>query len=111
MAVGLPIVNTALATGVPKVARHGHEAITVPPNDPHALATAIRGLLDDTTLATRLGRAGSLRAQTEYEQAHFVAQMKRIYIETHARRSRDRPPGAGEIGPASGLAPESDQCE
>ena len=34
MAAGRPIVNTSLDTAVPHVARHGIEAITVPPGDP-----------------------------------------------------------------------------
>ena len=41
MAAGLPIVNTQLATTVPLVARHDTEALTVPPNDPHALSQAL----------------------------------------------------------------------
>jgi glycosyltransferase involved in cell wall biosynthesis len=87
MAAGLPIVNTALPTGVSKVARDGIEAITVPPNDPGALAAAIQKLLDDTILAQRLGRAGSKRARAEYDQERFVSRMKRVYFEAQAIRS------------------------
>jgi rhamnosyl/mannosyltransferase len=86
MAAGVPIVNTALETGVPKVARHDIEAITVPPGDAPALATAIRQLLDDTVLANRLGAAGSARAQAEYGQERFVASMRKVYLDACARR-------------------------
>jgi glycosyltransferase involved in cell wall biosynthesis len=86
MAGGLPIVNTALPTGVPKVARHGAEAITVPPNNPTALAAAIRQLLDNTSLARRLGSAGSIRARTEYGQELFVSRMKQVYLAAQLAR-------------------------
>ena len=88
MSVGLPIVNTSLPTGVSNVARHGVEALTVPPNDPDAFALALRRLLDDAQLAGRLGRAGSVRAWTEYGQAGFVSNMRRVYLEAHAGRTR-----------------------
>jgi glycosyltransferase involved in cell wall biosynthesis len=86
MAAGVPIVNTALETGVPKVARHGVEALTVPPGDAPALASAIRHLLDDGALASRLGLAGSMRAQAEYGQERFVTSMKRVFLDACARR-------------------------
>jgi len=86
MAAGVPIVNTALDTGVPKVARHGVEAITVPVGDAPALAAAIRRLLDDAALANRLGLAGSVRAQAEYGQERFVASVRRVYLDAYERR-------------------------
>lgn len=61
MAAGLPVVNTALPTAVPRVARHGTEALTVPPGDAVALADALRRVLDDQGLAAALGAAGRAR--------------------------------------------------
>lgn len=79
MAAGLPIVNTALPTAVPHIARHEKEALTVPPGDSQALATAIGRILDEPALAERLGNAGRLRAQTEYSNDRFLSRMKVVY--------------------------------
>ena len=95
MAAGLPIVNTNLPTGVPHVARHGLEALTVPPSDPAALAAAIAQLLDDRALAQRLGAAGRRRATMEYDLQSFVKRIEDIYDQavraasTQAELARD----------------------
>ena len=95
MAVGLPIVNTNLPTGVPHVARQGLEALTVPPNDPAALAAAIAQLLTDRALAQRLGAAGRRRATTEYDLQSFVKRIEDVYDQavraasTQAELARD----------------------
>jgi glycosyltransferase involved in cell wall biosynthesis len=88
MAVGVPIVNTALPTGVSSVARHECEALTVPPNDPSALAAAIRRLLDDRELARQLSMAGRRRVREEFDQETFITRVLALYEEVHARRSR-----------------------
>ena len=79
MAAGLPIVNTNLPTGVPHVARHGREALTVPPSDPAALAAVIAQLLDDPELGQRLGAAGRRRAATEYDLKSFIKRIEDVY--------------------------------
>lgn len=86
MAAGLPIVNTALNTAVPHIARNGQEAITVAANDVAALRTAIARILDDTALAQRLGDAGKRRVQEEYSRDRFLSRMKAVY--TDAARQR-----------------------
>jgi rhamnosyl/mannosyltransferase len=88
MAAGLPIVNTALTTGVPNVARHGVEAITVPPNDPAALASAMTRLLDDASLARQLGHAASLRARAKYGWPDFASRIGNVYREALTNRAR-----------------------
>jgi len=79
MAAGLPIVNTALATAVPRVARHEQEALTVAPNNPKALAEALRRILDNPCLAERLGRAGKARATLEYGESTYVRRVRNVY--------------------------------
>jgi rhamnosyl/mannosyltransferase len=77
MACGLPVVNTALDTGVPFVSPDGVTGITVPPADPDALAGALTRLLGDPALRARLGAAGRARVAGE------------LSAETMARRTLD----------------------
>ncbi len=79
MSAGRPIVNTSLGTAVPHVARDGLEGVTVPPNDPSAFAQALRRLLDDPELASRLGCAGRARVRAEYDQSLFLERMQAVY--------------------------------
>jgi glycosyltransferase involved in cell wall biosynthesis len=79
MATGRPVVNTDLPTTVPRVARHNREGLTVPPNDDVALAGALQTLLDDRSLAERLGAAGQARAADEYDQTVFVRRVESLY--------------------------------
>jgi glycosyltransferase involved in cell wall biosynthesis len=85
MAAGLPIVNTLLPTAVPHVARHNLEALTVPPNDPGMLASALSEVLGDFSLASRLGRSGQMRAKELYDQWNFIGRMKNIYLDILGR--------------------------
>ncbi|MCP9627186.1 glycosyltransferase [Rhodopseudomonas palustris] len=92
MAVGLPIVNTALPTAVPTIARDGLEGLTVPVNDAPRLAAAINRLLDDPVLAGALGDAGRRRVAAEYEQSVFRANVRQVY-ENAVESRRGRAPG------------------
>jgi glycosyltransferase involved in cell wall biosynthesis len=53
LAVGTPVVSTAVG-GVPEVVHDDVNGLLVPPNDPAALAEAIRRVLDDDALRDRL---------------------------------------------------------
>jgi glycosyltransferase involved in cell wall biosynthesis len=86
MAAGLPIVNTALDTAVPHIARHNQEALTVPTNTPENLAEALSSILDDPALAQRLGEAGRIRARVKYNQENYVSRVENIYQDVIRRR-------------------------
>jgi glycosyltransferase involved in cell wall biosynthesis len=79
MAAGLPVVNTNLDSGVPFVSQHGQTGLTVPPEDPEALATAINTLLDDRTLRRSLGAAARLRARQEFGIEVMTARTVALY--------------------------------
>jgi rhamnosyl/mannosyltransferase len=74
MASGCPVINTEITgSGVSWVSRHEESGLTVPVNDPHALAAAARRLLADGALRARLARAGRDRALREFDH-HTMAQ-------------------------------------
>jgi glycosyltransferase involved in cell wall biosynthesis len=61
LAAGLPIVAVDYPT-IREILRDGENCLLVAPNDPAALATAIRRLLADRVLASRLGQQARLDA-------------------------------------------------
>jgi rhamnosyl/mannosyltransferase len=79
MAAGIPVVNTALDSGVPFVSLHNQTGLTVPPENPDALAAAINRLLDDQSLRQSLGRAASLRARQEFSLETMTSRVLALY--------------------------------
>jgi glycosyltransferase involved in cell wall biosynthesis len=61
MACGLCVVSTD-AGGVRDLVREGEDALLVPPNDPDAMAAAVRRILTEPGLAEKLSRSGRARA-------------------------------------------------
>jgi rhamnosyl/mannosyltransferase len=79
MAAGLPVVNTALASGVPYVSRDGESGFTVEPANAEALARAVRQLLADEPLRKRFGDAGKARAHREFSKDVLSERLLAIY--------------------------------
>lgn len=79
MAAGKPIVNTRLASGVPWVARHNKEALTVTPDDPDSLAKAINLLLEKPDLGKKLGEAGRKRLLQKFTLSTMLASHRELY--------------------------------
>ena len=79
MAAGRPVVNTALDTAVPRVARHGMEAITVPPGDAEKLGEAIDALISDPERRRRMGLSARTRAVSRYSATAFREGMESVY--------------------------------
>jgi glycosyltransferase involved in cell wall biosynthesis len=59
-AAGLPAVGTRI-NAIPEIVQHGATGLLVPPDDPRALADALRRLVDDAQLRARLGGAARAR--------------------------------------------------
>lgn len=87
MAAGRPVVNTALDTAVPHVARHGLEAITVPPGDAEKLGEAIETLIRDPDRRRRMGLAARTRAATKYSAAGFKDGIEQVYHQALAAKA------------------------
>ena len=77
--MGKPLINTALPTGVPWVARDGEEALTVPPGDSAALARAMERLAADPALRARLGAAGKRRVEELFTLDRMRAACYAVY--------------------------------
>ena len=79
MACGKPVVNTALASGVPYVSVHGVTGLTVPPADAGELARAISLLLEDEGLRVQYGQAARRRVQHEFRVEEMAARTLDLY--------------------------------
>ncbi len=81
MASGLPCVTTEVGTGTSWVVQDGVTGRVVPPQDPAALANALRVLFADADLRERMGRAGRARVLAEFDQAKMVERVLGVYEE------------------------------
>jgi len=80
MAAGRPVVATAVS-GTVEVVRHEATGLLVPPNDPEALAAALRRLLAERALAERLARAGQEHVLTRYTIEPVARRYEAMYEE------------------------------
>jgi glycosyltransferase involved in cell wall biosynthesis len=62
MATGLPVVAPAVG-GIPELVVEGETGFLVSPGDPFAFAAALRRLIEDPELSSRMGNAGQQRAR------------------------------------------------
>lgn len=79
MAFGKPVINTDLPGGAPMVSLDGITGLTVPPNDPDALATAIQLLIDEPELRERFGKAAYKRAREEFSMDKMLSSLFKEY--------------------------------
>ncbi len=79
MACGKAIINTSLESGVPWVARHEIEALTVRPGDDGALTRAIQRLMTEDALRQRLETNARSRALQEFDREIFLQRTNQIY--------------------------------
>jgi glycosyltransferase involved in cell wall biosynthesis len=77
MAVGLPIVATAV-DGNAEAVEDGVNGLLTPPGDPQAMAAALLRLLDDPALARKMSEAGRERAG-EFDARKMVEDIAALY--------------------------------
>jgi glycogen synthase len=75
LARGLPVIASRCG-GVPETIADGETGLLVPPDDPVALAGAIRRLATDDGLAERLRQAGLAEVHEHYTQAGVVNRLE-----------------------------------
>jgi glycosyltransferase involved in cell wall biosynthesis len=90
MAARRAVVATAVG-GVPDIVRHERDGLLVPARDHHALAAAVRRILLDPALASRLGGEGQRNAIARFEVSRMVATMERLYCEILGPRALTTP--------------------
>jgi rhamnosyl/mannosyltransferase len=92
MASGCPVINTAVPdSGVSWVSRHEETGLTVPVNDPAALAAAARRLLDEPGLRERLAAEAVRQAVDRFDHRVMAGRSLDIYravIEAEKRGPR-----------------------
>ena len=79
LSVGTPVVSTAVG-GVPEVVRDGENGLLVPPNDPGALAEALRRVLEDDELRAALAR-GAQPSVAAIGRDVIYERLERILVE------------------------------
>jgi glycosyltransferase involved in cell wall biosynthesis len=75
MAYSKPVINTRLKSGVPWVARHGFEAITVQPNNVKALSDALTEMNSDKFLREKL----ALGAHSRWQACFSLSRMEHSF--------------------------------
>lgn len=80
MAAGCPVINTAIPhSGVSWVSPHEESGLTVPMDDPSALAAAARRLLEEPGLRDRLAAGARARACAEFDHRVMAERSLEIY--------------------------------
>jgi alpha-maltose-1-phosphate synthase len=77
MLASLPVVATAVSS-IPEIVRDGETGVLVPPEDPVALAEAVRRVLDDSA---GYGERGRERARAEFSVAKMADRTLAVYEE------------------------------
>lgn len=86
MAAGTPVVATHVG-GVPEFVVDGVDGLVVAPDDPHALALAMRRLSADETLRRRLQLAAGEHVR-DFDWPRIEEQYREVYASARERRRR-----------------------
>jgi glycosyltransferase involved in cell wall biosynthesis len=79
MAMGKPIIATEIG-GIPEVIKNGVNGLLVPPRDPRALATAIKGLIGNDQLAAQMGQAARDLVVNKFSMRSIAQKWQTLYL-------------------------------
>lgn len=80
MRAGRPVVCSAIeGSGVPWVTQDGVTGLVVPPGAPVPLGGALRRLLADAGLTSRLGQAGRARFEADFQAGKMIDRIAEVY--------------------------------
>lgn len=88
MASGLPVISTALTTGVGEVNEDEATGLVVPPGDAGALRRAMQRLAGDAELRERLGRAARRRVEERFTLDRMIGEHLALCEELVRRKRR-----------------------
>ena len=89
MASGCPVINTSIPqSGVAWVSRHEETGLTVPLNDPEAIAAAAHRIVNEPGLRPRLAAAARRRAIAEFDHRVMAMRSLDIYKRILGRKGR-----------------------
>jgi glycosyltransferase involved in cell wall biosynthesis len=74
-----PVIASAVG-GLPEIVADGETGLVVPPGDADALADAIVAVAGDLPRAAEMGRAGRVRALTEFTPERCVERVEELYL-------------------------------
>ena len=86
MAAGLPVVASSVG-GLLDLIEPERTGLLVAPDDPAALAAALRRIFTDGAFATRLGRSARAQVHQRYSFERMVASFEELYLAGLAARS------------------------
>ncbi len=78
MALGTPVISTQVA-GIPELVKDQETGLCVEPQNPQALAEAIKRLLDDQSLCQILSKKGRALIEREYDEDRNASRLRELF--------------------------------
>lgn len=82
MAVGLPIITTAVS-GIPELVDHNQNGLLYQPHDVEGISSGIIELLHNMEKREKLGRAASRKVREQFDITHSAQSLKSLFVQPH----------------------------
>jgi glycosyltransferase involved in cell wall biosynthesis len=82
MAVGLPVITTAVA-GIPELVDHDKNGLLYQPHDVEGISSGIIELLNNVNKRSQLGNAASKKVREQFNITQAANCLKTLFVQTH----------------------------